>query len=308
MLKTYTNLSGTLLLVLAAAIFSGCDKKAPAPGPRFEAARKTFTDAKQFEAIRAFEKAAKFYRSALVQADLLIKDLVPGDKFLDQTQKLREDAAAGVARVKEEMRRKEATAAQEPAKRDERFPTRNLLPPVLAHVPPDKVPEKTDPAKKDPSDPAKDPAKPKTEPKKEPEPVKKKPQKPKTVRITKVILKKDGKSILIYWTFTNLANQNVRIGAPMGHLHNKTGSTLARFRQHFLAKNFEFNAADPLSSRGTGVSPDSVGVGQGGSRELITVGIVTTASVTKQAGGAGIVVRMADGSEPADAFSGIVRE
>ncbi len=298
------------MAVLAGAfLVAGCDEKAPEPGPRFKAAEKAYVDAQQFERIRSLDKAAKFYRSALAHADLLIKDLVPGDELLEQTQKLREDAATGIARVKQQTRREEAAAGAKPEKRrDDRFPAKNLLPPVLAYVPPAKETEKTDPAKKDPADPGKDPAGPKTEPGKQPEPVKKEPEKPKTVRVTRVVLKEDGKTILIYWTFTNLEAKIVRIGAPMGYLHNRTGGQLTSFRQHFLARNFAFNAGDPLSSRGTAVTPDTVQVGKGGSHELITIGVVTTPSVCKQAGGAKIVVRMGDGSEPADTFSGIVRE
>jgi hypothetical protein len=299
-------LLGALLLILAA----GCDQKVQPPKPRMGAAEKSFQDAQAYEADN-LDKAIRHYKSVITQTDALIRDLVPGDPLLPEAQKLRARAVEAIASASEKRRQKEIeAAAPAPKPQDDRFPTKNLTPPVLAYVPPAVKPPE-DP-KKEPGDPKKEPADPKKEPKdetkKEPkdEP-KKEPPKPKTVRVTKVELKKDGKTVLIYWTFTNLESKNVRIGAPMGELLNKTGSRLTSFRQHFLAKNFEFNAADPLASRGTAVTPDSVQLGPGGARALVTVGI-TTANVGKQAGGGKVVVRMSDGAEPTDSLQDISRE
>jgi hypothetical protein len=128
---------------------------------------------------------------------------------------------------------------------------------------------------------------------------------PQPVQVTKVVLKPDGRTVLIYWKFTNLGAGVVAMGAPMGHLLNVSGGELTSFRQHFLAKDFAFNEADPLSSRGTLVTPESVRVGNGESREMVTIGVTTQG---RQAGGGKVVVRMADGSEPSGSLLSVTKE
>jgi len=305
------KLSTLAILALGLVLCTGCDKKARPTGPRLEAARKIYSQARGFEEVKSFGKAVKYYRTTVARAGLILKDAVPGNPDLEGARKLREDAAKAIARVNERMRLSEAAAAA-PAEKapDNRFLTRNLTPPVLAYVPPE--PEKSG----DPGDPGKGPAdsgtKPgesgTTEPGKKIEPGKKEPEKPRTVKVSRVVLKENSKTVLIYWTFTNLSGQVVRIGAPMGYLNNSTGGKLATFRQHFLAKDFQYNAADPIGSKGTAVTPDSVQLGKGDARAIITVGTFTNQSTAKQAGGARIVVRMSDGSEPEHTFNGIERE
>jgi len=294
-------------LLLAA----GCGEQLPSPGPAVGSAEKALADGLSWEKSGTLQDAVRCFGEAIRQADAVMVRLVPGDEHLARAQKVRAEAAAGLGRVTEEMRRRELRGAAgeqaAPARGEER---ENLLPPVLADQPPVVKPP----------DPPKDPGtgttvpgpgpgpgpgetpKPPDQPKEPDKP--KEPEKPKDVHVSKVLVK-DGKTVVIYWRFTNLTENAVRLGAPIGHLLNKTGGQVSTFRQHFLANDFKLNAEDPLASRGTVVTPDSVQLGKGESRELVTVGSTTQA---RQAGGASISVSMGDGTEFKDSLNEVVTE
>ncbi len=300
----------TPLILAALLLAAGCGKEVPNPAPGVKAAQGILDKAVECEQGRSFDEAKRHYESARTRARELITRLVPGDELLLQARKIHDQAAAGAGRMARLMREQDARAAAAAATAaagENTVP--NLLPPVLAYKPPEPKPEPTPENPENPKDP-KDPKDPKsTDPGTTPKPPDqeppKEPEKPQPVKVTRVELKKDGKTVLIYWTFTNLTGGAVRLGAPMGYVLNRSGGKLTTFRQHFLAKDFRFNEDDPLASQGTAVTPDSVQLNAGGSRDIITVGTTTQG---KQAGGGKIVVRMGDGTEPEGALVEIVKE
>jgi hypothetical protein len=283
--------AAALGLLLVAA---GCGKDLPNLAPNVAQAEKALAEALELEKGNTMEDARRRFELARQQAEVVLPYLVPGDERLPRMQKVRNEAAAGVARIVEKVRQREIRAVTETAPSGAgRAEAANLLPPVLAYKPPEVAPTphpKNPPA--DPKNPPADPKDPGTTPKdpvqppkdpekpKDPEPPKE-PEKPKDVHVGKVLLK-GNKAVVIYWRFTNLSDGAVRIGAPKGYLLNKSGGQLTTFRQHFLAKDFQLNADDPLASGGTPVTPDSIQLGKGESRDLVTVGTTTQGA---QAGG-----------------------
>jgi hypothetical protein len=291
-----------LALALAAGglLLAGCGQEVPAPGPRLGGAQAALKEAQGFESANSLTEAAGYYRRAKAQAEALIADLVPGDPALVEARKVQTEASAGLARVMEQSRLRQARAAAGGGSQGvevTQYTVKSLLPPVLAYTPPPPEPPKPDPTTPQPGNgetprppDGQEPGPEPTTPEPPPE-----PEKPVPVRISKVLVKSDGKTVLVYWKFTNLSGNTVNIGAPMAYILNKSGSRLTTFRQHFLAENFELNATDPLASRGTAVTPDSVTLQADAVKEIVTVGTTTQA---KQVGGARVIVRMSDGSDP----------
>ena len=309
------SLSGAGMLALASLLIllAGCGREVkPA---NLEGARKAFADAKTAEQQGQLRNAEQAYVSAFDRASTALAAMVPGDQLLPEAEKLRNEASAQVARIREELRKQEATSVRRVAMSTP-MDVPNLPPPVVmpevktpatpppagdggGQKPPDGAsPPATGPEATTPATPATPtatgPATPPTpEPPKPPEPA-------RPLRITKVVLK-DNKTLLVYWTFSNLADKPIRFGAPAGRATTKGGGkTLIHVRDTFDLKGFELNPDDPLASRGTRRMADSFGLQPGESREMITVGLFTDEAAAGQLGAVTIELRMSEGEDLSD--------
>ena len=311
-------------LLLAGALLGGCGREVKAPS--LQGIQEEYAKAQQFENQGQYQSAEQFYLSAARRAEGALKNLVPGDPLQAEAERIRNDSALAVARIKEKVRKQEVVGVSGQVGSAGPYATRNLIPPVLAYQapgaekpappeapkppegpkPPDglKPPEAEKPPGPAPQPPKPDPTA--TEKPKEPEPPKE-PVKPKEVRITKVVLK-DNKVVLAYWTFTNLSNdKNLTFGAPAGKALSKSGTALATIRQTFQKDGFQFNAAEPLASTGKDCKADAFALRPGESRELITLGDLTE-NVARQFGGVAIELRMSEGDELTDKCMEVTRE
>ena len=300
---------GLLLGLLLAAC--GCEEAQP-PGPAFAELQRTYNEALQFEQAANPAAAEVGYAAAAGQAEALLPRLAPGDELLAKTETIRASSAQALARIRE-MRRKQAAGGAPSASSDpnlhagaSKFASVNLAPPVAAYKPPEaaKPPEGGKPAEGGAATPPVPGEPGQAAPAAPDKP--KEPEKPKDVRITKVTFK-NGKVLVVNWTFSNLADKAVRFGAPLTGVLNKSGGQLTTIRHTFEAAGFGLNAADPAASTGKHVAPEAFGLQPGESRDLVTVGELSESSA-RQLGGVSVIVRMSDDRELTDQCDKVDKE